>query len=118
MQLIHFFEAKQYENAPSCTAYEYDTEGEDINIARIEIHGRYPLEGNAVNETVKELVYVEAGEGSISVNGGKPFILNKGDVLCIDAGETFYWEGSMILIISCTPAWTPEQYRLIPAVIS
>lgn len=83
-----------------------------INIARIEITGRYPKRGSAVNKKVKELVYVESGKGLVSVNGvATP--LNKGDVVFIEENELVWWEGKMTLIISCAPAWTKDQYEVL-----
>jgi len=109
MRFVRASNAKRFKNAETCTAYEYETGSKDINIARIEIRGRYPLEGGAVNNEVSELVYVEQGEGNVSVNGILSGLCT-GDVILIEKGEEVLWEGTLDLIISCAPAWTKEQY--------
>ncbi len=103
-------EAHKYENGPTCVAFEYETGNPDINIARVEISGRYPETGYAANTAVTELVYVESGTGMVTVED-KHTTLNKGDVVLIEKGEQVYWEGTLTLIIACTPAWYPEQYE-------
>ncbi|HEY0948227.1 MAG TPA: cupin domain-containing protein [Candidatus Paceibacterota bacterium] len=109
MKIIRKNEAGRFENAGTCTAFEYETGGSDINVARIEIRGRYPVEGNAINKAVRELVYVTEGSGVVSVNGIESK-LSQGDVVTIEKGEAVFWEGELTLVIACTPAWTPEQY--------
>jgi len=110
MKLVRAEDATRFENAESCVAYEYETGDLDINIARIEIVGRYPLEGFAVNTQVTELVYVESGRGQVCVDG-IVHAINKGDVLSIQKGEKVSWNGTMTLVIACAPTWTPEQYE-------
>ncbi len=112
MNIVRSTDATRFENAASCIAYEYDTHTPDINIARIEINGRYPLEGRVMNTKVTELVYVEQGSGEVSVEGVSHPI-QTGDVLCISKEERTSWEGTMALIIACAPAWTPEQHTSV-----
>jgi mannose-6-phosphate isomerase-like protein (cupin superfamily) len=112
MKIVRAGEARRFENAASCTAFEYDTGDAAINVARIEISGRYPAEGSAMNADVTELVYVERGEGTVSVEGTE-HALRAGDVISIQKGERAHWDGSLTLVIACTPAWTPEQYRAV-----
>ncbi len=109
MKLVRAAESKRYENAPTCTAFEYETGNRDINVARIEVTGRYPLVGSAINTAVTELVYVAAGSGEVVV-GGVSYALATRDVMSIEKGERVSWEGTMTLVIACAPAWTPEQY--------
>ena len=110
MKYISKDQAARHENSPVCTAFEYDAGSKDINIARIEISGRYPESGCAVNTLVTEIVFVENGSGVIVVND-EHIELSKGDVIHIERNEQVYWEGTLTLIIACTPAWYPEQYE-------
>ncbi len=111
MKIVCGTDAKRFENASSCIAFEYQTGEPDINLARIEITGRYPLEGSAINKAVSELVYVQEGEGNVTVNN-ETIPLKKGDVVLIEKGERVWWDGRLVLIIACTPAWNPEQYEV------
>jgi mannose-6-phosphate isomerase-like protein (cupin superfamily) len=113
MKIVRSGEAQKFENAASCTAFEYDTHDTDINIARVEIRGRYPLSGSAMNTLVKELVYIEEGSGKVVINSVESAI-EKGDVILIEKGERVFWDGTMTLIIACAPAWSPQQYEAAP----
>lgn len=113
MRIVRSVDAKRFENGPVCTAHEYETGDTDINIARVEISGRYPAEGSAVNTEVKELVYVESGNGEVSING-IVHTIQKGDVISVEKDEKVFWDGVMTLIIACAPAWTPGQYATGP----
>jgi len=53
--LIKKEDCLKFENPPSCIGYEYPLEDKDINIAVIEVKGRYPTMGYAMNELVKEV---------------------------------------------------------------
>lgn len=112
MKYVSAAQAFKFENGLTCTAFEYNTEHTGINIARIEISGRYPDAGSAVNRVVTELVYVESGTGTVAI-GDARISLQKGDVISIDPGESASWEGNLTLIIACTPAWSPDQYEMI-----
>lgn len=112
MKFVSGVQAQKFENGASCTAFEYETGHSDINIARIEISGRYPITGSAINSAVTEMVYVESGRGAVTVNGVRT-ALQGGDVVSIERDEQVHWEGILTLIIACTPAWSPEQYKTV-----
>lgn len=65
-----------------------------------------------MNEECKELIYVIDGNGTL--NKEKETIeFKKGDAILIDKGEKYYWNAQCTIIMPCTPAWYPEQYKLI-----
>lgn len=99
-----------HENSKSCTAYEYSLNDKDIDVALIRIDGRYPDAGFVFNEKVKELSFVAKGRGSITVDG-KTREIEEGDAVLILPGQKYYFNGSLELVVSCTPAWSPEQHR-------
>ncbi len=111
MKFVQKGSATEYKNAASCIAHEYEMGTPDINIARVEVNGRYPEGGTAVNTEVTELVYVAAGSGIVSCNS-IPTLLSEGDAVSIAPGEHIYWEGTLTLIVACSPAWHPDQYVL------
>ncbi|EHL32109.1 cupin domain-containing protein, partial [Legionella drancourtii] len=65
-----------------------------------------------MNKKCKELVYVQNGTGKVVVNNIE-YLLNVGDVVLIEAGEKFYWEGNLTLSISCNPAFNIEQHQIV-----
>lgn len=113
MQIIRSSDAIE-KNAHSCTAFEYPVEDKDVNVARIWINGNYPLKGVAVNHEVKELVYVEEGQGTVTIDDEESSI-NAGDVIVVEKGESVCWEGELTLIVFCAPPWRREQYEILPA---
>ncbi len=113
MRLVRETGAEKHKNSATCTAYEYETSTPGINIARVDVSGRYPESGTAVNTKVAELVYVASGSGVVWCDDVSTQ-LSKGDVVSIAAGEHVYWEGVFALIIACAPAWSLDQYEQHP----
>lgn len=110
MKIVHYSQTKKFKNSDSCIAIEYPLGDKDINGAVIELTGRYPDKGRAVNLKCKELVYVIRGSGRVNIEN-KSFDLKKGSVILIAAGEKYFWEGKMTMFMPCTPAWHPEQHQ-------
>ena len=99
-------------NSDICVVSEYAILDKDLDFAIANISGRYPESRYAVNKLCKEIVYIQQGAGKIVVNG-IDYELNMGDVVLIEAGEKFYWEGELTLCISCHPAFTVNQHQLV-----
>lgn len=109
MEIIRVEESHVIQNGKSCEATEYLTSSQNLNIARIKVSGRFPETGVMWNSEVEEVVYVESGEGLVSINGNSHSI-KQGDVILYQKGEKVFWDGIMILITACTPAWRPKQH--------
>jgi mannose-6-phosphate isomerase class I len=113
MDFIKNENAPRFENSPVCTATEYDFKDEkDFNIAGIELHGRYPEKGFALNTISKELIYVKSGEGTLTTDTTR-VELKDGDAALILPQEKYYLEGNLELVISSSPAWHPDQHQTI-----
>lgn len=112
MKVVRKDEAERHADGEVFVAYEYHTQDPDINTARIEIKGRYPRTGSMRNTKVKELVYVESGTGTVSINGVQES-LEAGDVVFFESGESVVWEGDFVLITTCTPAWSKDQHEFL-----
>ncbi len=113
MKIVKKTGTKKFTNSPVCTAWEYPLGDKDINGAVIELNGRYPEKEFAINEKCKEMAYVVSGAGRlITVEGEVEFSAD--DLLLIDAGEKYYWEGRAKIFVPCTPAWYPEQHKIVP----
>jgi mannose-6-phosphate isomerase-like protein (cupin superfamily) len=102
----------RHENSLKCIAYEYPMKDKDINVAFIEIDGRYPDNGYVTNESVKEVVFVAKGKGKIVIEN-KKYDLKEGDVALIQPKEKYFFDGKLELVVSCNPAWYPEQHKSI-----
>lgn len=50
------------------------------------------------------------GNGRVVVEE-KEVRLHQGDLVLIEPGEKYFWEGKMELFMPCTPAWHPEQHK-------
>lgn len=110
MKFISKDQTKIFKNSEACTAIEYPMNDKDINGAVIELNGRYPGKGRTVNLECKEMAYVIKGSGKLVVEG-KETKLKEGDLVLINPGEKYFWEGNMEIFMPCTPAWHPEQYK-------
>ena len=112
MKIISKSQRVEFKHGESCTACEYLINDNDINAAVIKLSGRYPEKGLAMNEISKEMAYVISGSGKVSIDNTE-FNVIQGDLVFVNPGEKFYWEGNMELFMPCVPAWNPEQYKII-----
>jgi len=110
MKIIHKDQAKPHKNSEGCIAIEYPLGDKDINGAVIKLNGREPDKDRVVNLKCKELVYIISGSGKVVVEG-KEIKFKQGDLILIEPGEKFYWQGKATMFIPCSPAWYPEQYK-------
>ncbi|MES2994936.1 MAG: cupin domain-containing protein [Patescibacteria group bacterium] len=110
MRKVSVGEAEEFKSGTVMTACEYGLGDETINTAKIEVHGRYPETGWAMNEESKQLCYILEGAGSLFVEG-EEYTIAPEDTFLIQPGERFYWEANIGMLVTCTPAWTPEQYK-------
>jgi len=110
MKIIHKNQSEKRKNSENCVAIEYPLGDKDINGTVIELTGREPDKGRMVNLKCKELAYVINGFGRVVIEG-KEVSLKAGDLILIEPGEKFFWEGNLTMFMPCTPAWNPEQYK-------
>ena len=112
MKLCQQKNTVEHQNSDHCVVSEYPLDASSINMATAKITGRYPKIGYATNHKVHEMAYIQAGQGSLTVNN-QTTLLEKGDVILVEPGDQFYWDGNLTLIIACTPAFTPEQHEVV-----
>ena len=112
MKLVKLEQAELCSNSDKCKVLEYHLDDKDINFSTAVLTGRYPDTGYCVNEECKELIYVIEGNGSLIKKDGR-VDFNKGDIVLIDKGEVYYWDAYCTIAMPCTPAWYPEQHKLI-----
>ena len=113
MKLVKLNQAEKFNNSDKCEVLEYNLNDKDINFAIGKITGRYPDTGYCINEECKELIYVLDGYGTLYKKDGEKVEFNKGDLILIEKGEAYYWDAHCEVIMPCTPAWYPEQHKLI-----
>lgn len=111
MKIANKAQVKEFKNGDTCIAHEYPLNEKEIDTALVEVMGKYPIAGSAVNTVCKELAYVQKGSGKLFVED-KEYLLEEGAEVLIEPNEKFSWEGDFTLIISCVPAWYPEQHKL------
>lgn len=110
MKVITKNQTHEYKNNEACVAFEYPLNDKDINGAVIEIKGRYPNKGRVVNNKCKELSYIINGSGKVVIEQ-EEVILREGDLILIEPGERYYWDGNMTMFVSCVPTWYVEQHQ-------
>lgn len=110
MTVVRSNTTESFENSKACKGYSFPNTGNEINGAIISVAGRYPVTGFLVNEVCKELVYITKGSGKLTLTGESQ-TFNKGDVVYIENGEKFAWEGDFEGFFVCTPTFYPEQHK-------
>ena len=111
MQIIKKSEAEYY-TGNGYYGYDYPSVDPDINFAIISISTRSPEVGYQVNLECKELLYIIKGEGILYKKDSSDEIkFQEGDVLFIDKGELYAFDGNFEAAVPCTPAWTSEQHK-------
>ena len=113
MKFIPAKEASSFENSPQCRGKLYEIDDAELDLALIDINGRYPDAGEVVNTRCKELAYVKSGTGVVVING-QTFTLQKDDVVFIEPNEQYYWQGTLTVIITYRPRFDPAQHKLVP----
>ncbi len=111
MEFVSFGNAELFNNE-NAKIFEYNLKDKDINICYCEISGRYPKTGYSINEKSKELAFVLSGYGKVVINN-KEILIKEKDVVLINKGERFYWEGKLKLVLPCAPSWNVNQYKTI-----
>jgi hypothetical protein len=112
MEVRRKAEAIAHKNTAICIAYEYAMPTISIDTAVIELAGRYPDKGWALNTACTALVHVARGEGTVITKEGAVSI-GEDDQVLITPHELYAFDGEMKLLFSATPAWTPEQARVV-----
>ncbi len=112
MKIVKLKDSERFNNSDTCEVVEYPLGDPDINCATAVITGRYPEKGYCVNEKCKEMIYVIEGKGSLNKKD-ETINFEKGDVILIEKGEIYFWDANCRIVMPCTPAWYPEQHKLI-----
>lgn len=110
MKIVYKNQSHRFKNSNVCLAIEYPLGDKDINGAVIKLKGRYPDKGRVMNLKCKELSYVMRGSGKVVIED-KEIELKEGDMVLIEPGEKYFWEGKMEMFVLCAPAWYPEQHK-------
>lgn len=113
MKVIKNNEAIYGKNSDKCKTIEYSFNDKDIDLGISIITGRYPEVGYCVNLVSKELIYILEGSGNLCFED-KEVSFEQGDAILIENNEKYYWDTEYCKVsMSCTPAWTSEQHKLI-----
>jgi len=112
MKFVKKSQAIVIKNSDACMAVEYPMDEKALNGSVVVVKGRYPETGRIINEKCKEMAYVITGDGRVVVEG-KEIILGEEDLIMLEPGERYHWEGNMKMFIFCSPAWYPGQYKAV-----
>lgn len=113
MEIIKYDNALKGNNSDKCKTLEYSFNDKEMDLGVATINGRYPDKGYGVNLVSKELIYVIEGKGKLNFEN-KIVEFSKGDSILIEPNEKYYFDTDYCVIsLTCTPAWSPEQYKLI-----
>ena len=102
-----------FTNSETCKGVAFTPADAPLDFAEITIRERYPEEGWAINHVSHEIVRVHRGAGALAIRGAQETSLLQGDVVHIPPETPFAWSGDMIIHMSCSPPFSPEQYEII-----
>ncbi|MBI4065188.1 hypothetical protein HY409_02370 [Candidatus Gottesmanbacteria bacterium] len=109
MRIVKKSETNKIIPSAGTTIHEYSIDEPSLSGAAIEVNGRYPEYGFAVNEVSKELAFVISGSGYVITTKSK-HALEVGDLLFLDKGEQFAWQGNVTIFTVTTPKFDPKQH--------
>lgn len=112
MKIVRKNEAKKFDHGRGCAAFEYILNDKDINVAVVELCGRYPARGRVKNTLCKEVSFIIKGQGKVVV-GNQETQIKEGDLVFIEPDEIYYWEGNLTMCMPCTPAWRADQHKFV-----
>ncbi len=111
--LVKKIEAKKVSNSDKCTVWQYDTQTKNFDVATAFIDGRFPDEKRVINLELEEIYYVQSGSAVVHSEKGE-FKIETGDVYLFEKGEKFWLDADELsLVITCSPAFDPEQHKIV-----
>ena len=105
MKIVKSSAAPIIKNSDTSKLLEYSIglNDKDIDFCINTISGRYPERCYCTNENCKEICYIIEGNGTFNKKD-ESINFEKGDVILIEKGEIYYWNGNCKIIMICTPA--------------
>lgn len=99
-----------FKNSDTCEGVAFTDSSAGVDMSVIDITGRYPESGWAVNREVYEMVYIKRGLGSLIIRDAEEISLSEGDVVSVAPGQKFAWNGDMTIVMACSPPFNLQQY--------
>jgi len=112
MKIIRKNQAKLFRNSKECDAFEYDLGCTGLGGVVVEVRGRHPEKGRVVNLECEELAYILEGEGKILINEAEQEFM-KGDMILIERGDKYFWDGNFSVLLASAPAWNAGQCKMV-----
>lgn len=103
---------QDFTNSPTCGGQSF-ADGSVLDMAEIAISGRYPEKGWARNLASHEMVRVLTGSGRLFLRGNETIELSVGDVVHVPPKTWFAWDGDMVILMACSPAFSTDQYEIM-----
>lgn len=100
-----------FENSPVCKGVGFALEGASMDLAKIELAGRYPERGWVMNETSHEMAYILRGNGEFISENNETIEVGEGEVISIATGKKYAWSGTMTLVVACNPPFDPSKHK-------
>ncbi len=113
MKVVKLESSVKKSNSKNCVITDYCFNSPYMDLVMADIEGRYPNIGYCVNENCDEIAFIIDGKVTISYKDNQSFELSKSDAVLISKGEQYFWNGTCKMLITCSPSWYPEQYKII-----
>lgn len=104
-------EGSVFQNSNHCKGVSFAADA-PLDIAVVEVSGRYPDAGFIYNEESHEMAYVAKGQGYFKKKGEDWQLINEGDVIYFKPEERFAWKSDgMTLVMPCSPQFDPNKHH-------
>lgn len=102
----------QFRNSDNCYGEAFAETDASLDLAVIEITGRYPDTGYIYNDEAHEMAYVSQGQGYFKQKDGEWQQLDMGDVVYFAPGERVAWKSeNMTIVVPCSPQFDPDKHH-------
>lgn len=108
MKIAFKHQTETHKNNDACSATIYPIANAALDFAIVNINGRFQAMNRVTNTICQEIVYIQRGNGKVVINH-ETHELHAGDVVLIEPGDKYYWEGNMEVFACCTPPFTVQQ---------
>ncbi len=112
VEIIKLEDTNKVMNSEKCVIYEYLFGSEKTSLALVEIDGKYPDDGFAINKVFEEIILVLNGKGKIIIEN-KKYELKKNHAVLLKPNKKYRYEGNLKLATFTSPAFKMENHEVV-----
>jgi hypothetical protein len=105
------------ENTNRVRVEDYQVDDRESSVWYIELEGgRYPEYGFFINDRIRQYAFIVEGHGTFRIHTQKgEFRLSEGDVIFLEKGDAFCWQGHMKIAMFSMPEGYLHNFKVVPS---